>query len=157
MHSQINNKLEFIIKCQIAHKSYEVSIFCVRCLVQVMASFVVVYAWFSLIFQEKGFLTGSNQIPQMNLKGRAFNFAPKEGGFFLLSRQVPPSGSWLLIQTLYIALTLLMIFQKCSHFECHVSSGIWEEFTQISPYYLFIQLIEKFQRPSYRYLLVLEN
>lgn len=56
-----------------------------------------------IIFQVKGFLTGSNQIPQMNLKGGAYNFATKEGGFFLLSRQVPPPRSWLLIQTLYIA------------------------------------------------------
>ena len=81
-----------------------------------IASFVVVYSWFSLIFQVKGFLTGSNQIPQKNLMAGAFNFAPKEGGFFLLSRRVPLPGSWLLIQTLYIVI-LLMIVQKCSHFE----------------------------------------
>lgn len=30
-----------------------------------------------IIFQVKGFLTGSNKIPQMNLKGGAFNFTTK--------------------------------------------------------------------------------
>ena len=111
-----------------------------------------------IIFQVKGFLNGSNKIRQMNLKGGAFNFAIKEGGFFLLSRQVPPPRSWLLIRILYIAWTLLMTFQKCSHFEMsHVKwhlRGIHININLLLVYTTITEkgLTEKFQRPSCRYL-----
>jgi len=99
-----------------AHKSYKVSIF--FCPMTSSGDGILCgdIRMVFIIFQVKEFLTGSNQIPQKNLMAGAFNFALKEGGFFLLSRQVPPPGSWLLIQTLYIVI-LLMIVQKCSHFE----------------------------------------